>query len=65
MSNIVQSFKNNRLYELLISPSVYTIDNLNDINSILHEQPELASLTDPIHGSYFHILCQKTNEQEK
>jgi hypothetical protein len=58
-------FYNNRLYQLLVNHSVYSNENLVEFNSILHKEPELAGLYHPIEGSYFHIICRNSNEQEK
>ncbi|CAF1511792.1 unnamed protein product, partial [Rotaria sordida] len=58
-------FYNNRLYHLLTQRSINSKDLLQELNSILHEQPELAGLCHPIEGSYFHIICRNSSEQEK
>ncbi|CAF4754813.1 unnamed protein product [Rotaria sp. Silwood1] len=64
MSGISDPFCNNRLYQLLTQRSIYSKDVLQELNSILHEQPELARLCHPIEGSYFHIICRNSSEQE-
>ncbi|CAF3648034.1 unnamed protein product [Rotaria socialis] len=64
MSVTSDLFYNNCLYQLLTKNSVYTEDLLQELNSILHEQPELARLCHPIEGSYFHVICRNSNEQE-
>ncbi len=58
-------FYDNRLYQLLANHSIYSNEFLQEVNLILHEQPELAGLSHPSEGSYFHIICRKSNEQEK
>ena len=65
MSSKTDRFYNNRLYQLLINRSVYTIETLQELNSILHEEPELARLSHEVEGSYFHVICRNSNEQEK
>ncbi|CAF2719841.1 unnamed protein product [Rotaria sp. Silwood2] len=57
-------FYNNRLYQLLTQRSIYSKDVLQELHSILHEQPELARLYHSIEGSYFHIICRNSSEQE-
>ncbi|CAF4746243.1 unnamed protein product [Rotaria sp. Silwood1] len=64
MSGTSDPFCNNRLYQLLTQRSIYSKDVLQELNSILHEQPELARLCHPIEGSYFHIICRNSSEQE-
>ncbi|CAF0982468.1 unnamed protein product [Rotaria sordida] len=64
MSVTSDPFYNNRLYHLLTQRSINSKDLLQELNSILHEQPELAGLCHPIEGSYFHIICRNSNEQE-
>jgi hypothetical protein len=58
-------FYNNRLYQLLSNHSIYSNEFLQELNSILHEQPELAGLNHPVEGSYLHFLCRTCSEQEK
>jgi hypothetical protein len=58
-------FHNNRLYQLLTNHSMYSNEILKEVNSILHEQPELAGLSHPIEGSYFHIICRNFNAHER
>ena len=64
MSVANDPFYTNRLYELLSNHSNNSDGILQEVNGILHEQPGLAELTHPIEGSYFHILCRNTNEQD-
>jgi len=65
MSIKTDPFYNNRLYQLLANHSIYTNELLQEVNSIIHEQPELAGLSHPTEGSYFHIICRNSSEQEK
>ncbi|CAF0854772.1 unnamed protein product [Adineta ricciae] len=64
MSKNPELFYDNELYELLTKQTVYSDEVLQELNSILHKQPELAALYHPIDGSYLHILCRKSSEQE-
>ncbi|CAF1667014.1 unnamed protein product, partial [Rotaria sordida] len=64
MSVTSDPFYNNRLYHLLTQRSINSKDLLQELNSILHEQPESAGLCHPIEGSYFHIICRNSSEQE-
>jgi hypothetical protein len=65
MSEKSDPFYNNRLYQLLDNKSTYSNEHLQELHSILHEQPELAGLCHPIEGSYFHIICRNSSEHEK
>jgi hypothetical protein len=65
MSVKTDPFYNNRLYKLLSNHSTYSYEFLQEFNSILHEEPELARLSHPIEGSYFHLICRNSSEQEK
>jgi hypothetical protein len=65
MSGKSDPFYNNRLYQLLVNNSVYSKELLQEVNTILHEEPELAGLYHPTEGSYFHVICRNSNEQEK
>lgn len=65
MSIATDDFHTNRLYQLLVNQSNYSNELLKEVNSILHEQPELAHISHSIEGSYFHIVCQNANEQDK
>lgn len=58
-------FYDNRIYQLLTNQSIYSKDLLQELNSLLHEQPELARLSHKTEGSYFHIICRNSNDQEK
>ncbi|CAF1255872.1 unnamed protein product [Rotaria sordida] len=57
-------FYNNRLYKLLSNRRMYSIELLQQLNSLLHEEPELATFNHPKEGSYFHIICRNSNGQE-
>ena len=58
-------FHRNRLYQLLADEGSYSLERLEQLNELLHEQPELAEITHPQQGSYFHLICQHANDQEK
>jgi hypothetical protein len=58
-------FYNNRLYKLLSNPSIYSNELLQQLNFLLHEEPELVEYNHPNDGSFFHIICQNSNRQEK
>ncbi|UJR25710.1 hypothetical protein I4U23_007061 [Adineta vaga] len=64
MSKKDESFYDNELYHLLTNKTSYSAEVLRELNSILHKQPELATLFHPIEGSYLHIICRHFNEQE-
>ncbi|CAF3948332.1 unnamed protein product [Adineta steineri] len=57
-------FYDNHLYQLLTKQSIYTNNILQELNSILHAEPDLAALCHPIEGSYFHVICRNSDEQE-
>ncbi|CAF0846921.1 unnamed protein product [Rotaria sp. Silwood1] len=57
-------FYNNRLYKLLSNRTMYSNELLQQLNSLLHEEPELATFDHPKEGSYFHIICRNSNGQE-
>ena len=65
MSVKTDPFHTNRLYELLTNQSSYSEEILQEVNAVLHEQPELARRSHSIEGSYFHIVCRNSSEQEK
>jgi len=65
MSKNNDPFYDNPLYQLLVNQSTYSNEVLQEFNSILHSQPDLAGLYHSIEGSYFHIICRNANEQEK
>jgi hypothetical protein len=58
-------FYNNRLYNLLSNQSIYSNELLQQLNSLLHEEPNLAECIHPKQGSYFHIICRNSIDQEK
>jgi hypothetical protein len=58
-------FHNNRLYKLLSNQSIYSDELLQQLNSLLHEEPDLAEHTHPKEGSFFHVICRNSNNQEK
>ena len=58
-------FYNNPLYKLLSNQSIYSNELLQQINSLLHQQPDLAEISHRKEGSYFHIICRNSNNQEK
>ena len=65
MSIHLNSFSNNAVYHLLSKGKNYSDALLQELHSILHEQPELATLDHPVHGSYFHLICRNSHEEEK
>lgn len=65
MSISSDQFHTNRLYQLLVDRTNYSEELLGEVNTILHAEPELAQLTHPIEGSYFHLVCQNSNDQER
>ena len=60
-----EHFYTNDLYRLLANQSNYSNELLQEVNAILHEQPELAHLSHSTDGSYFHIVCRNCNEHDK
>jgi hypothetical protein len=58
-------FYNNRLYKLLSNSSIYSNELLQELNALLHEEPELIEFNHPNEGSFFHIVCRHSNRQEK
>ncbi|CAF4849901.1 unnamed protein product, partial [Rotaria sp. Silwood2] len=57
-------FYNNRLYKLLSNRIIYSNELLQQLNSLLHQEPNLATFSHPKEGSYFHIICRNSNGQE-
>ncbi|CAF2886304.1 unnamed protein product [Rotaria sp. Silwood2] len=57
-------FYNNRLYKLLSNRIIYSNELLQRLNSLLHQEPNLATFSHPKEGSYFHIICRNSNGQE-
>lgn len=60
-----EPFYNNQLYQLLTKATIHSNEALHELNSILHQQPELASLTHPIDGTYLHVISRRSAEHEK
>jgi len=58
-------FYNNRLYKLLSNSIIYSNELLQQLNLLLHEEPELVECSHPNEGSFFHIICRNSNGQEK
>ncbi len=58
-------FYNNRLYKLLSNSKIYSNELLQQLNLLLHEEPELVEYNHPNEGSFFHIICRNSNHQEK
>ena len=58
-------FYDNRLYTLLANGLSYSDELLQQINFLLHEQPDLAEIIHPKQGSLFHTVCRNSNGQEK
>lgn len=58
-------FHNNRLYKLLSNRSIYSHELLHQVNQLLHNEPDLASIDHPKEGSYFHTICQHSHYQKK
>ncbi len=65
MSRRSGRFYNNRLYKLLSNQSNYSNELLQQLNSLLHEEPDLIEFTHPNEGSYFHVICRNSNNQKK
>ena len=65
MATTVAAFHDNPLYHLLSKDTVYSDGLLQDLHVVLHEQPELAELHHPTEGSYLHLVCRNSREQEK
>lgn len=65
MSISSDQFHTNPLYQLLANQTNYSEELLEEVNTILHEQPELAQQSDPIEGSYFHLICRNSNDQDR
>ncbi|UJR23215.1 hypothetical protein I4U23_026234 [Adineta vaga] len=57
-------FYNNPLYRLLSNRTLNSNELLEQLNSLLHEQPDLVEFTHPKEGSYFHVVCHNFNRQE-
>jgi hypothetical protein len=58
-------FYRNRLYQLLADERSYSFERLEQLNVLLHEEPELAEVIHPKQGSYFHLICQHSDDEEK
>ena len=58
-------FKESSLYRLLSNNENYSLDLVEKVNSLLHEQPELAELTDKSDGSFFHLVSRRCKGNEK
>jgi ankyrin repeat protein len=56
-------FYNNPLYKLLTNQTLDSNELLEQLNALLHEQPDLVEFTHPKEGSYYHFICQKSNRQ--
>ncbi|CAF3896649.1 unnamed protein product, partial [Adineta steineri] len=57
-------FYKNHLYKILSNPSNYSDTTLQELNSLLHEQPDLVDFTHPIEGSYYHVICRNSHSQD-
>lgn len=58
-------FYRTRLYQLLADERSYSLERLEQLNALLHEEPEMAEITHPQQGSYFHLICQHSDDREK
>jgi len=58
-------FYNNRVYKLLSKSELDSNDVLQELNSILHEEPDLVDCTHPNEGSFFHLICRKSQRNDK
>lgn len=65
MSSRTDLFYNNQVYKLISNSTIYSNETLQQLNRILHEQPELVECSHPMEGSYFHIICRNSNRLEK
>ena len=65
MASKTDPFYRNRLYQLLADERSYSLERLEQLNVLLHEEPEMAEVTHPQQGSYFHLICQHSDEQEQ
>ncbi|CAF1228345.1 unnamed protein product [Adineta steineri] len=54
----------NRLYKILSNQSNYSDTTLQELNSLLHEQPDLVDFTHPIEGSYYYVTCRNSHSQD-
>ncbi|CAF1524571.1 unnamed protein product, partial [Adineta steineri] len=57
-------FYQNRLCKILSNQSNYSYTTLQELNSLLHEQPDLVDFTHPIEGSYYHVICRNSHSQD-
>lgn len=58
-------FHQNRIFQLIGKCQIYTNEILRELNEILHEQPDLAEMTNVHDGSYFHLVVLFPNDPEK
>lgn len=65
MTSRTDAFVNNPLYKLLSQPSMYSLEILDQLNVLLHQQPELAECHQRKEGTFFHLICRKSHYQEK
>lgn len=65
MSVQTDPFYNNPLYKLLSQPSMYSSEILDQLNELLHRQPELVECRHRKEGSFFHVICRKAHYQDK
>ena len=65
MASKRELFYNNPLYKLLYNHSTYSDELLQQLNTLLHQDSDLATLDHPKKGSYFHIIIRNSHGQEK
>jgi hypothetical protein len=65
MSSRNDRFYNNRLYKLFSNSTIYSYELLQELNSLLHEEPELVECNHPKEGSFFHIICRNSYRQKE
>lgn len=64
MPKNISTLENNFLYRILTNENGFHVDSVNQVNCLLHEQHEIAELTDPNEGSLFHVICRNSKNQK-
>ncbi|CAF0917041.1 unnamed protein product [Adineta ricciae] len=64
MAPKVDRFRSNQLYKLLSTHPLNPDELLQQVNTLLHQQPDLVEMKHPKDGSYLHVVCQNFHQQE-